>query len=312
MQRRRFLEMAGTLAAVSPWITSFAKGQRPVSPEGFNHQTAPTQFADTNGIRFAYRRFGQKEKAPLVFFQHFGGNLDNWDPAITDGLAQGREVILFDNAGVASSSGTVPGTISQMATHAISFIQALNLKQVDLLGFSIGGMVAQMVAVDQPEMVRRLILIGTAPSNGEGPFPFTDEAKSIFAAKYERPDLWLSALFAPSKESQEAGRAFLTRLNARKIDRDAPRSPQAASAQISAMAEWGKQVGERFEYLAGIKQSILIVSGSHDLIIKPVNSFYLAEHLPHAELILLPDAGHSPQSQYPQIFVQQVTRFLNS
>jgi len=104
------------------------------------HQTAPTQFVEANSIRFAYRRFGKTGGVPLVFSQHYIGTMDYWDPTVTDGLARDREVILFNNAGVSSSSGEVPTTFEQMAADAIAFIKALGLKQVDLFGFSIGGM----------------------------------------------------------------------------------------------------------------------------------------------------------------------------
>jgi len=127
------------------------------------HQTAPTQFVDADGIRFAYRRFGKGGGVPLVFMQHFRGGMDHWDPAVTDGFAEHRPVILFDNAGVAASTGETPDTIDAMADHAADFIGALGLAQVDLLGFSIGGYIAQILALRRPELIRRLILAGTGP-----------------------------------------------------------------------------------------------------------------------------------------------------
>src|SRR5213594_3308097 len=130
------------------------------------HQTAPTQFVEANGIRFAYRRFGNAAGVPLVFNQHFTGTMDHWDPAVTDGLARDREVILFNNAGVSSSSGDVPITFEEMGANAIAFIKALGLKEVDVLGFSIGGFVAQEITLQAPELVRRLVLVGTGPRGG--------------------------------------------------------------------------------------------------------------------------------------------------
>jgi pimeloyl-ACP methyl ester carboxylesterase len=129
-----------------------------------NHQTAPTQFVEAKGIRFAYRRFGKTGGMPLVFNQHFRGTMDYWDPAVTDGLARNREVILFNNAGVSSSSGQVPTTIQEMGANAIAFIKALGPSKVDVLGFSIGGMVAQEIVAQAPDRVRRLILVGTGPN----------------------------------------------------------------------------------------------------------------------------------------------------
>ena len=131
------------------------------------HITAPTRFVETDGIRYAYRRFGSETGTPLIFLQHFRGGLDNWDPLVTDGLAQGRPVILFNNAGVASSSGETPDTIDAMGDHVAVFVKALGLSQVDVLGFSIGGYVAQSLVLRHPQLVRRLVLAGTAPRNGE-------------------------------------------------------------------------------------------------------------------------------------------------
>ena len=131
------------------------------------HQTAPTQFVEANGIRFAYRRFGKTGGVPIVFNQHYIGTMDYWDPTVTDGLAHDREVILFNNAGVSSSSGEVPTTFEQMGANAIAFIKALGPKQVDLFGFSIGGMVVQEITLQAPDLVRRLIVDGAGPRGGQ-------------------------------------------------------------------------------------------------------------------------------------------------
>src|SRR5580658_1298268 len=185
------------------------------------HQTAPTQYVESNGTRFAYRRFGKAGAVPLVFNMHFMGTMDHWDPAVTDGFAKEREVILFDNAGVASSSGYVPGSFAEMGANAIAFIKALRLKQVDVLGFSIGGMVAQEIALQAPHLVRRLVLVGTGPRSGDGMDTGTPEGNQIFGANYEHPDdLWLRVHFTPSEASQTAGRKFLKRFRLRAKDRD--------------------------------------------------------------------------------------------
>src|SRR5215831_5010344 len=131
------------------------------------HETAPTRFVEANGIRFAYRRFGGGEGLPMLFCQHFTGTMDNWDPIVTNALAQDREVILFDNQGVGSSSGTTPDNVQAMATDALAFVNAIGLKRIDLLGFSLGGMVAQQIALDRPKLVRYRILAGTGPQGGE-------------------------------------------------------------------------------------------------------------------------------------------------
>src|SRR3981189_843441 len=185
------------------------------------HQTAPTQFVEANGIRFAYRRFGKVVGVPLVFNQHFTGTMDHWDPAVTDGFAKEREVILFNNAGISSSSGQVPTSIEGMAGNAIAFIGALGLAKVDVLGFSIGGFVAQEIAGQAPGLVRKLVLVGTGPRGGQGMANLTPEAQRIFGATYDPPDeIWLAGFFTPSEASQAAGREFLKRFRLRVKNRD--------------------------------------------------------------------------------------------
>src|SRR6266446_5753121 len=172
----------------------------------YTHQTAPTQFVEANGIRFAYRRFGKAGGVPIVFNLHYMGTMDYWDPALTDGLARDREVILFNNAGVSSSSGEVPTTFEQMGANAIAFSRALGLNKMDVLGFSIGGMVAQEITLQAPNLVRKLILVGTGPRGGQGMASLTRVAQQIFGAAYDPPEhLWLTVFFSPSKARQAAG-----------------------------------------------------------------------------------------------------------
>src|SRR5262245_5666862 len=129
--------------------------------------TAPMQLLEVNNERYAYRRFGTGPGRPLLFLQHFTGTLDNWDPALTDPLAKEREVILFDNRGVGRSSGKVQPTVAGMAKDALAFLDGLALTACDVLGFSLGGMVALQMAQDRPSIFRRMILVGTAPRGGE-------------------------------------------------------------------------------------------------------------------------------------------------
>src|ERR1700694_4810865 len=274
------------------------------------HQTAPTQFVEANGIRFAYRRFGKPDGLPLVFNQHFTGRMDHWDPAVTDGLATEREVILFNNAGVSSSSGEVPTSFEQMAANAVSFIQALGLPKVDVLGFSIGGFVAQEITLQAPDLVRRLVLVGTGPSSGEGMATLTPEAQEIFGATYDKPDhLWLRVHFTRSEKSQAAGREFLKRFRLRAENRDPEVNEQVAPAQIEAISKWGAPQQKPFKYLKSIRQQTLVINGSNDVIIYTVNSLFLQQNLPNAELILYPDSNHGSQYQYPALFVADVTVF---
>jgi pimeloyl-ACP methyl ester carboxylesterase len=277
------------------------------------HQTAPTQFVEVNGIRFAYRRFGNAGGVPLVLNQHFTGTMDHWDPAVIDGLAKEREVILFNNAGVSSSSGEVPTSIEGMAANAIAFIGALGLSKVDVLGFSIGGFVAQEIAGQAPGLVRKLILVGTGPRGGEGMASLTPEAQQIFGASYEDPDhLWLAVHFTRSEASQAAGRSFLMRFRLRRENRDPEVNEQVAPAQLEAIGKWGFQFDGAYDYLKTIGQPTLVVNGGNDVIIYSVNSFILQQHLPNAQLILYPDANHGSQYQYPELFVRHVSMFLSA
>jgi pimeloyl-ACP methyl ester carboxylesterase len=278
-----------------------------------SHQTAPTQFVEANGIRFAYRRFGKSGGVPLVFNQHFTGTIDHWDPAVTDGLAATREVILFNNAGISSTSGEVPASVEEMAANAAAFIQALGLAKVDVLGFSLGGLVAQEITLQAPDLVRRLVLVGTGPRSGEGMATLTPEAQEIFGATYDEPDhLWLRVHFTRSEKSQAAGREFLKRFRLRAENRDPEVNEKVAPAQIEAISKWGAPRAGAFDYLREITHPTLVINGSNDVIIYTVNSFILQQNLPNAQLILYPDSNHGSQYQYPALFVADVTRFLDA
>jgi pimeloyl-ACP methyl ester carboxylesterase len=275
------------------------------------HETAPTQHVEANGIRFAYRRFGKTGGVPIVFNQHFQGTLDHWDPAVTDGLARTREVILFDNAGVAASSGETPSSFQKMGANAIAFVRALGLSKVDILGFSIGGMVSQEIVLQAPELVRKLILVGTGPRGAD---MSTSQSSSIFARTYEPAEhLWLKVHFSPSKASQAAGFAFLER-KLRRRDRDPLVSQQTIDAQLAAIGEYLAylEVDGHLDYLKAIRQPTLVVQGSNDVIIPTYNSFVLQQTLPNAQLIIYPDSNHGSFYQYPELFVAHATVFLDA
>ena len=273
------------------------------------HQTAPTQFVEANGIRFAYRRFGNRRGVPLVFNPHYTGTMDYWDPAVTDGLAKNREVILFNNAGVSSSSGQVPTSVQEMAANAIAFIKALGLTKVDFLGWSIGGMIAQEIIPQAGDLVRRLILVGTGPRGAD---MSTSKIPEVFGGVYDPPEhIWLASHFSPSASSRAAGLAFLERKHARK-DRDPELSEEAAAAQREAIQKYFAPAEGVLDYLKDIRQPTLVVNGSNDVMVPTVNSYILQQNLPNAELIIYPDANHGSFFQYPELFVSQADQFLTS
>jgi pimeloyl-ACP methyl ester carboxylesterase len=274
------------------------------------HNTAPTQYVEANGIRYAYRRFGAGGRLPLVCLQHFRGGLDNWDRLVTDGLAENRSVILFNNAGIASSGGDPAATIEAMANHVIAFVDALDLKQIDLFGFSMGGFVAQNVVLARPKLVRRLILAGTGPEGGEGMVGYPELATRHATQELPTVDNFY-LFFFPTDSSQAAGRAYWKRRHERE-NQDTPSSLNAMAAQVKAIAAWGAvPARDRYAKLKNIELPVLVVNGKTDLMVPTVNSFILQQHLPDAELIIYPDSGHGAIFQFPARFVREATTFLD-
>jgi pimeloyl-ACP methyl ester carboxylesterase len=276
--------------------------------------TAPTQFIETKLEKYAYRRFGKGAGRPLLCLQHFTGTLDNWDPAVTDPLASGREVILFESAGLGRSTGKVPENMSGMASHALAFADALGLEQVDILGYSLGGMVAQQITLERPSLVRKLLLVATAPEGGED---IMHMEKPELRKITEDPNLTgleklVRLFFAPSESSQAAGEAFAARLAERKQDREPLAGSNVAMAQITAFRAWETFSGERFATLGKVSQPCLVVNGVFDNMIPVRNSYMLSEHLPNAMLLTYPDAGHGSLFQFHKSFVRQASLFLDS
>ncbi len=279
-----------------------------------SHVNAPTQFIQTSNEKYAYRRFGTKSKTPLLLLQHFTGTLDNWDPLVTDGLAKSHDVILFENAGVGRSTGKVPANIAGMAEHALSFLDALGIKTADILGFSLGGMVAQQIALKRPESVRKLVLAGTAPRGGEDIMHLD---KPALGKHFQDPalkgyEILQKIFFAPTATSQAAGKAFIDRLMQRQADREPQSGPDIIQAQMAAFGDWEHYTGERFADLKLIQHPALVVNGVEDVMIPIANSYRLAENLPNAVLLTYPDSGHGAIFQWHESFVKQVTDFLAS
>jgi len=276
--------------------------------------TAPTRFVDLSGQRYAYRRFGAGSAPPLLCLQHFTGTLDNWDPAVIDPLAAGREVILFENAGIGRSTGAVPESIAGMAEHALRFLDGIGLSFCDFLGFSLGGMIAQQIARERPSVVRKLLLVGTAPRGGED---IMHLEKPSLARYLSDPSLKGYArlqklFFAPTDSSQAAGAAFIQRLGLRTEDREPVAGSEVAKAQVAAFREWEHVIGERFADLKRVRHPTLVINGIYDEMIPVQNSYWLSSHLPNAVLLTYPDSGHGSLFQFHESFTRQAAAFLAS
>ena len=273
-----------------------------------SHSSAKTQFVESNGVRFAYRKFGAVTGTPLLFFQHFRGGMDHWDPLLTDGFAKARPIILFDNIGVASTSGTTPCTVDEMADGAAAFVKALQLPKIDVLGLSIGGYVAQGFALRHPELLRHLILASTAPRTGEP--PSDPRVRAVMVEPQETLKDFLYLFFAPTESSHAAGQVYWERRH-RRDDADVPASGQTIQAQGAAIQDWYQPRGEYYSELKQIKHRTLVVNGSSDIICPPINSFHLQQNIPDAQLILYPDSAHGAIFQNAEVFVKHATLFLD-
>ena len=275
--------------------------------------TAPTLAIDAaNGTTYAYRRFGRKGAIPVVFLQHFRGNLDNWDPALVDDIAAGREVILVDNSGVGLSTGSTPHSVKGLARDVLAFIDALGLTEIDLFGFSLGGFVAQEIVLLRPRLVRRLILAGTGPEGGRGFHAWSEEITSHAYKDVPGAEDVFYLFFAPTETSQAKAKEFAGRIFTRERDRDQKPTLAVRDAQAEAITDWGIPDTTKLARLAGITQPTLVANGSNDILVPTVNSYLLAGHIPNAQLIIYPDANHGFLFQYPHEFAAEVSKFLGA
>lgn len=271
--------------------------------------TVPTQTLRVGDVSFAYRELGRENGGtPVLLLAHLAAVLDNWDPRIVDGLAARHHVIAFDTSGVGASTGTPANTIEQMADEAIRFIEAKGIQQVDLFGFSMGGMISQEIVLKAPQRVRKMILAGTGPAGGQGISTVAGVANyDLIRASLIGQDPKQYLFFTRSAKGIEAGQAFLARLQERTEHRDADIAIGAYVAQLQALGAWGEK---RPADLSAIQQPVLVVNGDEDRMVPTSNSYDLAQRLPHAQLIIYPDAGHGGIFQYHEDFVPKALAFL--
>jgi pimeloyl-ACP methyl ester carboxylesterase len=266
-----------------------------------------------NGVDYAYRATGASDGAPLVTLQHFRGNLDNWDPALIDALARGRRVITFDNRGVGASSGSTPSTIAQMAIDAIDFIDALELGEVDLFGFSLGSFVAQEIALVRPSTVRKLVLASSAPQGASGMHGWAPEVIAAVGKPETSAADYLGVFFTDSEASRAAGQQAAGRIfGARTVDRDTPTSWQTRLAQYDAVCAWGQPNHSLLERVSAIDKPVFVTNGDRDPMILPRYSHLLAGLIPEARLKIYPDAAHGFLFQHHAEFAADIDTFLAS
>ena len=273
-----------------------------------HYRDAPTRSISAAGVNFAYRELGPKGEVPVVFLVHLAANLDNWDPAVIDPIAEQHHVITVDYRGVGASSGAAPVTVEAMAEDIASFIRALGHRKVDILSFSLGGMVAQALVLKHPDLVRKLILTGTGPAGGRGidkvaGVTFYDMAR----AALRRADPKEFLFFNRDEIGRRAGRAFVERLNERTRDRDTAITVTVLRRQLKAIKRWGRGAPAD---LSRISQPTLIANGDHDRMVPTVLSEDLHRRIPGSQLIIYPNSGHGGIFQYHKTFVPEVLRFL--
>lgn len=273
-------------------------------------RNAPTKFSNVGGVPFAYRELGPTGGVPVVFLHHFTAVLDDWDPRVIDGVAQGHHVIAFDNRGVGSTGSTVPTELTQMGADAVAFITSLGHDKVDVFGFSLGGAVAQMVALQAPDLVRKLVLTGTGPRGGGG----IDKMTRIVGLAYlkaalARKDPRHFLFFPRTAEGKRAANAYFERLAERSTERDRPVSLQARVAQLRAIVGGGKATPDD---LSTITHPTFVANGDHDLMVASEHSVELARRLPNAQVTIYPNSGHGGIFQYHEEFVPALVDFLDA
>lgn len=271
-------------------------------------ENAPTKFVEANGIKFSYRQIGKPTGTPLILLQHFTGTMDAWDPAVVNALAKNRLVIAFNNKGVGATNGVVADNIAEMTKDAYAFIAALGHKKVDLLGFSMGGFVAQELAAQHPELVNKVILAGTTHQGGG------NNLMKVLGEAFSRPDApdprdYL--FFSQSDAGKKAGREFLPRVYARQKGRDPESGKEIADAHGKALIVWTSTPDPEFKTLKTINQPVLIVTGSNDTMLPTEGSIELYKQLKNAQLVLYPDSGHGSIFQYHDSFVNTANFFLS-
>jgi pimeloyl-ACP methyl ester carboxylesterase len=276
------------------------------------YATTPIQYVDVDGTRLAYREFGEDAGVPLVMFSRFRGSIDDWDPAVIERLATERHVIIFDNAGIGFSDGAVQKNITEMARTAIHFIQALGIELADLLGFSVGGYIAERVTLAAPDLVRYLILVGTGAGGGEGAVLQGPEVEEWVKPENDMTETLQALWFSTSETGIAATKAYLDRIYTPQRPVRADVTAEAGYVLRAAINDWWAGNGSTVGELQNISQPTLIVNGIRDAMVPTPNSFLMAQKIPNAQLVIYPDSGHGALFQYPETFSKEVLTFIHA
>ena len=296
-----FLMIAASITIASYPVNVYANGR---------DKKVETKTVTVDDAKIVYRVYGAKSGTPLVLLSPLGFSLDDWDPAIVNGLAKLSTVIVFDNKGVGASSGKTPTTIAEMAQDASSFVKTLGYAKVNLLGFSMGGFIAQQNVETEPLLVNRLILVGTGPQGSEGLSEIGTKLAS--AGSLSPEELFLAGFFSPSDHSRQLGKESFARIQAKQEGRDLPLSKESFGAEFTAVLGWAQPDPDGFARAKTVTNPVLIVGGQYDFFIAVSNELKLYQAMPNARLLLLPDAGHASFFQYPELFLQEASYFLKN
>lgn len=316
MKNKKLKDSLSLVALIVLFITSITSCSKNNDDKNHDHgitdyhQTADTKFINAADTKFAYRALGNQPGIPLIMVSALGSSMDDWDPAITNGLAQKNKVIIFDIAGVGSSGGETPDNIADMATGVVAFIKALGYDKVNIMGFSMGGFITQQIVLTEPALINKIILTGTGPKGSEG----LSNLPNLLAASagLTPEESFLKFAFTPSAESQSAGEQSWERAQKRMVGRDSAVSDESGGAELTAVLGWAQPYPDALNELKKVTQPVLIAHGEDDVPVPVVNAINMSGSFPDATLIVYPDAGHAAIFQYPDEFVQTATQFLSN